>query len=102
MPLLICSFHYLYILWQTAGRSEWSGIYGNQLAPPPKALHGLPPFNDAGLRIIKQGCLGLKGLANYCDLGSLEKYRQYLCDRLEVLYGQRESDRWKVNWMDNG
>ena len=58
----------------------------------PQALHGLPPFVDASPGIIKQGCLGLKGLAYYrqglCDLGGLRKYRQDLCELLETLYSR--------------
>ena len=27
----------------------------------PQAIYGLPPFNEASLGIVKQGCLGLRG-----------------------------------------
>ena len=30
----------------------------------PQAIYGLPPFNEASLGIVKQGCLGLRGRAN--------------------------------------
>ena len=30
----------------------------------PQAIYGLPPFNGVSLGTIKQGCLGLKELAN--------------------------------------
>ena len=72
----------------------------------PQAIYGLPPFNEASLGIIKQGCWGLKEVANNrqgkLELeGRLEKLtlakdRQDLCDRLAAWYGLRERDRWKV------
>ena len=65
----------------------------------PQAIYGLPPFNKASLGIIKQGCLGLKEVANDRQ-GRLEleeelglgKDRQDLCDRLEAQNAQRERE----------
>ena len=60
----------------------------------PQTLHGLPPFSDAGLRIIKQECLGLKGRAGYHagELGlancGVANYRRRLWDLLGVVYGR--------------
>ena len=72
----------------------------------PKALHGLPPFNEASLGIVKQGCLGLRGRANSrvregrlrgerLEKLGLAKDRQDLCDRLAAWNALRERDRWK-------
>ena len=69
----------------------------------PQAIYGLPPLNEASLGIIKQGCLGLKEVANDRqgrleleeELGLAED-RQDLCDRLEARNALRERDRWKV------
>ena len=72
----------------------------------PQAIYGLPPSNEASLGIVRQGCLGLRGLANR-HVGKLEleeeleklglaEDRQDLCDRLEARNGLRERDRWKV------
>ena len=75
----------------------------------PKALHGLPPFNEASLGIVKQGCWGLRGLANRYVKGKLElelelelgrlgqaKDPHDLCDSLAAWNALRERDRWKV------
>ena len=71
----------------------------------PQAIYGLPPVNEASLGIIKQGCWGLKELANdrrgklelegRLEKLTLAKERQDLCDDLAAWYGLRERDRWK-------
>ena len=69
----------------------------------PQAIHGLLPLNEAGLKVIKWGCLQVKGRAGYrkgkrglCEPGRLAYHRQDLWCRLEARYGLRERDRWKV------
>ena len=84
---------FLNILWQGGGRGV-AGLATCWLRP--QASHGLPHFNHASLRIITQGCLGLKELANdrQGELGKLglAKDRHDLCGRLEARNGLRERD----------
>ena len=69
----------------------------------PQAIYGLPPSNEASLGIIKQGCLGLKEVANdrqgklelEDELGLRLELEFDLGDRLAAWYALRERDRWK-------
>ena len=61
--------------WRVCGRRQGGvrGVVG--LATcwlHPQAIYGLPPVNEASLRIVNQGCLGLRGLANRHVKGKLE------------------------------
>ena len=56
----------------------------------PKAIYGLPPINEAGLKAIKLECLLIKRGAGYHkpELGLGLVSRQDLFERLEARYGR--------------
>ena len=79
--MVVTELHYFSYCWKISNLLKWKYCGKRQGAVRgvvylatcwllPQALHGLPPFNDASLRIIKQECLGLNGRAGYHTRGA--------------------------------